>query len=958
MAVCATVVGTLVLTGPASAYAAEGDTWSETPAQVAVAPEGSRDVTLDTTVFAPKDAGPHPALLLAHGFGGSKEDLVERARDYAADGYVVMTYTARGFGESGGFIHLNDPDFEIADARALIDVIAARPDVVLDADGDPRVGVAGGSYGGALALMTAATDPRVDVVVAAITWHDLAQSLFPQHAVAGEQPSTPAGLTPTTTPGPLKALWAATLFGSALRGSSGLEPDVADPADPSTAGPDDTAGPDETVDPDEPADPDVTESLDETGSPDEAAPRAAEVCGRFERALCREFLRATETGTPSAALLARLQAHGPAAFAGKITAPTMLVQGMADTLFGLEQADATARDLAGRGVPLAVRWIDGGHDGPSSTETADDAAGTTFLGHYLKASDPAAALAGLPVPGFVYPEPLPRRATVARLFSTAVYPGLTGDDAAQRTSVALRSPQDATTGPGAGQGAGQDTGSIGGLLNPPGGQPASVTAIPGAGAFGVGLPTYQLAALPGQSIAFDSAPLTQRLTVVGSPSILLTMASSAPEATFFVSLWQVQGQTATLPRRLVAPVRVTLGGGGFTDVRVTLPAATYVMEAGSTWRVLVTSTDSAYANSRVVRLDQISAAEGAFEVPVVTGTALAPLTAADPEGPRVAMGIAAVLLVILGSTLWRRRRAHAIVPKPEYAGIPLVVESLVKTYADGHRAVDDVSWRAEPGQVVGLLGPNGAGKTTTMRMVLGLIHPDSGSVHVLGQPVRPGAAVLHKVGALVEGPGFLPHLSGRDNLRSYWQATGADPDAARYDEVLEVAALGDAIDRPVRSYSHGMKQRLGIAQAMLGMPDVLILDEPTNGLDPPQIAAMRPILQDYAATGRTVVISSHMLAEVEMTCSHVVVMHAGRVITSGAVADLVGTGAPQGRAGSNGDRNHLEDVFLGIIAGAQGVLTGEPTDLSRHTNGDLENGADSDAEARTRTDRLRQVRSR
>ncbi|HIE92335.1 MAG TPA: ATP-binding cassette domain-containing protein, partial [Acidobacteria bacterium] len=201
--------------------------------------------------------------------------------------------------------------------------------------------------------------------------------------------------------------------------------------------------------------------------------------------------------------------------------------------------------------------------------------------------------------------------------------------------------------------------------------------------------------------------------------------------------------------------------------------------------------------------------------------------------------------------------------------------------------VDDVSWRAERGQVVGLLGPNGAGKTTTLRMVMGLIAPDSGQVHVLGRRVGPGTPVLARVGALIEGPGFLPHLSGRANLEAYWAATGRDPAEAGYEEVLEIAALGGAVERPVRTYSHGMRQRLGIAQAMLGLPEVLVLDEPTNGLDPPQIAGLRPVLARYAAAGRTVVVSSHLLAEVELTCSHVVVMHAGRVVTTGTVAELV-----------------------------------------------------------------------
>jgi len=218
--------------------------------------------------------------------------------------------------------------------------------------------------------------------------------------------------------------------------------------------------------------------------------------------------------------------------------------------------------------------------------------------------------------------------------------------------------------------------------------------------------------------------------------------------------------------------------------------------------------------------------------------------------------------------------------------VPLVVQDVVKTYRDGFRAVDGVSFRAEPGYVVGLLGPNGAGKTTVMRMLVGLIRPDSGAIFVRGEPVHAGADVLCSVGAFIEGPGFLPHLTGMQNLRAFWEATGRPLSEAHLTEALEIAGLGEGIDRKVRSYSHGMRQRLGIAQAMLGLPDLLVLDEPTNGLDPPQIKAMRSVLADYAAAGRTVVVSSHLLSEVEHTCSHVVVMDKGKVILTGAVADL------------------------------------------------------------------------
>jgi ABC-2 type transport system ATP-binding protein len=259
-----------------------------------------------------------------------------------------------------------------------------------------------------------------------------------------------------------------------------------------------------------------------------------------------------------------------------------------------------------------------------------------------------------------------------------------------------------------------------------------------------------------------------------------------------------------------------------------------------------------------------------------------------PIAPLVGTGVivGALALIVLGSILRTRRRGVAMVDH-DLDQVPLVVTDLHKSYANGFRAVDGVSFRVEPGQVLGLLGPNGAGKTTTLRMVLGLITPSAGEVRVFGHKLVPGAPVLSRVGAFVEGPGLLPHLSGADNLRLFWAATGRPLADAQLDEVLRIADLGTAVDRRVRSYSHGMRQRLALAQAMLGMPDLLILDEPTNGLDPPQIRTMRDVLIDYARTGRTVVVSSHLLAEVEQTCTHVVVMDRGRVISAGPVRELV-----------------------------------------------------------------------
>jgi ABC-2 type transport system ATP-binding protein len=289
-----------------------------------------------------------------------------------------------------------------------------------------------------------------------------------------------------------------------------------------------------------------------------------------------------------------------------------------------------------------------------------------------------------------------------------------------------------------------------------------------------------------------------------------------------------------------------------------------------------------------------------------------------------------VLLVCALLLLVKLRANRRTKPDASLAEVPIVVSDLVKEYSDGYRAVDGVSFRVERGQVLGLLGPNGAGKTTTLRVLMGLIVPTAGSIRVFGHEVLPGASVLAALGAFVEGPGFLPHLTGRENLQLYWAASGREFEQAQFDTVLEIAGLGSSLDRKVKTYSHGMQQRLAIAQAMLGLPEVLVLDEPTNGLDPPQIAEMREVLKNYAATGRTVIVSSHLLAEVEQTCSHVVVMHRGRLVVSGSVAEVAGSGAVQlvvDDASRAADvlaaagiaarpvpaRRALEDVFLDLV---------------------------------------------
>lgn len=811
----ALVLGSSLAMAPApAALAADPVSPEVTTVPVGAEPDGTA-VRLDVSVW-PQSSGKHPVVLLAHGFGGTKDSVTSQANDLHDRGYVVIAWSARGQGASGGRIHLNDPAYEIADARTLLDLAAKRSDVELDGPGDPRAGVMGASYGGALALMLAGSDRRVDGVVSAITWNDLADAFFPQAAVT-KPATTAAGRSPIDVVGPFKQVWATNFFLSALRGGQG-------------------AG---------------------TGAAD---------CGRFDPTICRLFVQASETGTASPQLTTLLRAHSPKPTMNAVTAPTFLVQGVGDSLFGLDQADANASALAASGTPYAVRWSDGGHDAPSTHEAEEVEASYTWLDHYVR--DKGARGSALPTAAFTYGTPAGRAGQPTTLHTLTAYPGLSG--AALRTRELPL------------------TTTSGALLHPPGGQPASLIAVPGLAALGVSLSTYQIAALPGQSTALDTQPVAEAETVVGSPTMRLTVTSDAPDVTLFASVWRVTGGSVTLTNPLVAPVRLTVTPGRPTPVTISLPAATYDLPAGTRWRVLLTSTESTYSNSRTPSGIRISGAS-ALTLPVATGAAVDGAVAGgvDTETLLASGALAVLLLAALAGWLVRRRRRMHLPARPDLADVPLVIEGLVKTYADGHRAVDDVSWRAEKGQVVGLLGPNGAGKTTTMRMVMGLISSDAGSVHVLGEPVSAGSRVLGRVGALIEGPGFLPHLTGRQNLEAYWSATGRDPEDAHIAEALDVAALGGAVDRPVKSYSHGMKQRLGIAQAMLGLPELLILDEPTNGLDPPQIAAMRPILRRYAETGRTVVVSSHLLAEVEMTCTHVVVMHAGRVITQGPVAELV-----------------------------------------------------------------------
>lgn len=218
---------------------------------------------------------------------------------------------------------------------------------------------------------------------------------------------------------------------------------------------------------------------------------------------------------------------------------------------------------------------------------------------------------------------------------------------------------------------------------------------------------------------------------------------------------------------------------------------------------------------------------------------------------------------------------------------------LTKAYGGGQLAVDGLDLIVPRGSVFGFLGPNGSGKTTTIRMLMGLIDATAGSARVLGQPMpAAGRRVLPKVGALIEGPALYGFLSGRDNLRRFDAADPvADPRTReeRVGRALERVGLGAAAGKKARAYSLGMKQRLGLAAALLQPRELLVLDEPTNGLDPQGMREIRALVRELAADGTTVFLSSHLLDEIEQVCTHAAVMARGRLITQGTVADLSAT---------------------------------------------------------------------
>ncbi|CAB4552639.1 MAG: alpha/beta fold hydrolase [Actinobacteria bacterium] len=810
--VSACIAGLAATLPPATtAVAASGPT----PVTIEGGPTSSSDPTpveLSADLYVP-DVTPAPAVVLAHGFGGSKGSVAEQANDLAAAGFVVVAYTARGFGDSTGTISMNSPEFEVADASRVIDHLAGLSIVETEAPGDPVVGVAGGSYGGALALMAAGLDERVDAVAADITWNDLESSLFAQSELG------------TDTPGVFKRLWTAIFF------SAGLD----------------------------------------------SPPGRADICGRFSQEWCDAYTAVATNAPLTDEVRALMRRSSPASITDRIAVPTLLGGGQADSLFPLQQVDATAAQIraANPDTPVKVVWHAQGHDGGVDESDRLETMTRAWFRAHLDGGPPVSLDFEVSrVTGSALDD---RQSGTVEILTSPRYPGLAGES--ERAIPIAGPPQR--------------------ILAPAGGLPAAVSSLPGIGALGGLLALVGEQVAPNQSAVFVSEPLGEPTRIIGASRVSIEVSSDAPRrASLFVGLRiETRAGAFVLPNGLVAPVNVDVGPTA-RRVDVELPAIVADVAAGDRLVVTVSTTDQAFRTPEEPAVYAVALAGSSVVIPQLEMTARAegfPLWA----WPLMTLGICVAMAIALRLG---RPRADGVAQRPDLVGSPLVIEGLVKQYGEGVRAVAGVDITVSQGVVLGLLGPNGAGKTTTMRMAMGLIRPTEGSVFIFGERVTPGAPVLSRVGAFVEGPGFLPHLSGRENLELYWRASGRSG-AMHLDEVLEIAGLGAAVDRKVRTYSQGMKQRLGIAQAMLGLPDILLLDEPTNGLDPPQIREMRQILREYATNGRTVILSSHLLSEVEQTCTDVVVMHRGTVVAAGTVGELL--------AGRSGD--HLEDVFMDLV---------------------------------------------
>ncbi|MBC7464307.1 MAG: alpha/beta fold hydrolase [Actinobacteria bacterium] len=768
---------------------------------------GANQIEIDATLYIPAKV-PAPAILLAHGFGGDKSSVKPQAVELQKAGYVVLAWTARGFGKSSGEISMNSPTGEVADTRKLIDYLSTRAEVEQQKKGDPLIGITGDSYGGAISLLTAGYDPRIDAVAADITWNNLVRAFFPQNS--DDQSQT----------GPYKRIWAGTFFAIATLQNALLGD-----------------------------------------------------CGTFTKQWCAAFKRAVATGTPTPSEIELMNLSSPSSVADKISAPTLLMQGEADSLFTLAESTATAQAIvrAHPQTPISLIWHGGGHDGGLDESQRLWAATRDWFDIYLKKENK------------VFPKfQITNTNGSISLTDSSVIPKFMVSDQLPFQSSSLSIPL---------------TTPFIAVVAPIGGIPGAISSLPGLGS-AISLAGGAAAFLPGQSGFLESGPLTKPISIVGGSRVRVKVTSNSSDATLFFSLVvrTASGQTKQ-PNGIVSPTHLTNLKSAGSEFTITLPSVVVDAQVGDKLAVAVSSTDQGFSMPQDGRMYTVS----------VISPLTVPVLKFKSQIKRSTFFVwpisAGIVLIFSILFAYIRRPRHSNAPRDQSDAL-VAVTNLSKVYKDGYQAVSDISFHVERGQVLGLLGPNGAGKTTILRMIMGLIFPTNGEISIDGKPIYPGSPTLANLGSFVEGAGFLPHLSGRENLHLYWKSIGRT-DEPFFDEAVAITDLGTALDKKVRSYSQGMRQRLAIAQAMLGLPDLLVLDEPTNGLDPQQIKAMREVLKNYAKTGRTVIVSSHLLSEVEQTCTHVVLMHRGKLVAFGPMKQIL---AGKGKPAAN-----LEEIFISLI---------------------------------------------
>lgn len=581
--------------------------WGSPAAALSVATEDIRvpsgsgldAVELDTTLYVPDTATPQapaPAIIVAHGFGGSKQTVREVAARLANLGYVVLAFSSRGFGESTGTISVQAPDYEIADASALIDLLADRQEVVQDSAGDPRVGIYGRSYGGALALLTAGYDDRVDAIAPGSTWNSLVSALFPNDVGAPPAP-TPAADPPPAADGVFKRLWAELFFES----GGGTLPAVGEPA-------------------------------------------RAGGCGDYRPEYCEAFLAAAAEERLTPELRTLLERSSPASVLDRITAPTLLTQGEGDTLFPLSEADANARGIAANGTPVKMIWYAGGHG--ARTTGADNRLQleetAAWFGHYLRGEGPE------PEPSFLYSAlegaPTGNEQPQSSIQEAAAYPGLT-DGSTPRTDIAL-------------------SGDPQRVLNPAGGTPAALSAIPPGLQVDQGEErnSEQPTDIPEQTATFHSAVLESDLPVVGAPVVTVRVASPSGEAVLFGKLYDVDPDgRPTLLLGLVAPLRLS-GLPTSLDqaqpVTVTLPALAVTIPAGHRIQVGLASTDQVFTTPTEEQVYDVALADATLSVPQVSAGAVTPTSDGGSRFPVRLLVIAGVAILVGGIVVALLRRGQ------------------------------------------------------------------------------------------------------------------------------------------------------------------------------------------------------------------------------------------------------------------------------------------------------------